>query len=149
MDSKDLAQYVDQERWLLNNGLISDTAKNNLYLYGALTNMDIKAVELDIDFAQKIVYYQLYVSRRLLKKFNAYNRLSTATSLVGLWRLRKLLKKEGNLNFSGMLNRFVKDFCGPYWSANVSVRNFADYKDGFEKEDGSVQQNVGNDRRLD
>ena len=149
MEHEDLLMYIDHERWLLNNNMISDTAKNTLYLYGALVHGDVKAIELDCDFGKKIVSYQIYVTKKLLKKLATYRRLSSASSVIELWRLRRLLKKEGNLNFQGMLNRFVKDFCGPKWQVNLDIRDIADYHDGYEQSNESAQPNNGADQQPD
>ena len=148
MDTEDLLMYIDHERWLLNNNMISDTAKNTLYLYGALLHTDVRAVELDCDFDKKLVSYQVYVTKKLLKKLKAYSQLSLANNVIELWRLRRLLKKEGNLNFRGMLNRFVKDFCGPRWEACLEIRDAADYHDGYEHSNVSEQDN-GTDKQSD
>lgn len=151
MDANELAKYVDQERWLLNSGLASDGAKNQLFMYGSIVHKDVRAVELSLDFENKLVSYQIYVDRKLLKKHKKYMELSTKKSLWGLWRFRRMLKKEGNLNFRHLLNRFVKTYCGPKWSIDLEVADIADYVDGFgdEVNETDAVANFSDDKRSD
>jgi hypothetical protein len=126
MDAK-LAEYIDQQRWLMNNALITDGAKNQLFVFGAIVHKNIHAIEMDLKVESKTVIYHLYVQPRLHRALRLYDRLFPSQSIFNMWRLRRLLRKEGNLNFSGMLNQFVKDFCGPQWKAEVDVRLARDY----------------------
>ena len=143
MDSKKLAEYIDQNRWLLNNGLVSDDVKNQLFFCGSIVHKDVQAVELDIEPEKKIVNYRIYVDEILIGKISRYNILSKSTGLIGMWRFKRLLKKEGTLDFQNLLNRFVQDFCGPKWSATVQVIGFNEYVEGLgdaSEADGGSQQ---------
>lgn len=131
MDSKEIVEYMDQQRWLLNNGLVSDGVKNQLFFCGSIVHKEVQAVELGIEAEKKSVQYRIYVNKDLLKKIELYNKLSTSTSLFGMWRFKRLLKKEGALDFRQILNKFVKDFCGPGWFAEVEVVDFAQYVDSI------------------
>lgn len=140
MDEKALSEYIDNQRWLMNNGLLNDSIKNQLFMYGSIVHKEVQAVELAVNVERKIVEYQVYVHSSLLKKINKYKELSTSNSLFGLWRFKRMLKKEGNLNFEGILVRFVKDFCGPKWNTTVKVLDIDEYIESFEKGDeGPVQ----------
>lgn len=148
MDSKrevNLEEYVDQRRWLLNNGLITDDIKNQLFLCGSVVHKEVQAVELTLDVMseQKVVHYTIYVEPGLLKKIAQYEVLSKSTSLFGMWRFKRLLKKEGALDFQQILNKFVKDYCGPKWSATVKTVDFNSYVEGLGDQSeagGSSQQ---------
>jgi hypothetical protein len=148
MDSKkeiNLEEYVDQRRWLLNNGLITDDIKNQLFLCGSIVHKEVQAVELDLDLTneQKIVNYTIYVESDLIKKIAKYEVLSKSTSLIGMWRFKRLLKKEGSLDFQQILSRFVKDFCGPKWSVTIKIVDFNTYVEGLgdqSETDGRGQQ---------
>lgn len=131
-----MEEYVDHRRWLLNNGLVTDDIKNQLFFCGSIVHKEVQAVELDIDADRKIVKYTIYVNPDLLKKIAKYHVLSKSDSLWGLWRFRQLLKKEGSLDFQEVLGKFVKDFCGPQWSSTVNTVDFNSYVDGFSGEDG-------------
>jgi hypothetical protein len=148
MDSQkevNLEEYVDQRRWLLNNGLITDDIKNQLFLCGSIVHREVQAVELDLDLTdeKKIVHYKIYVDSNLLKKIADYEVLSKSTSLFGMWRFKRLLKKEGSLDFQQILGRFVTDFCGPKWSVTVKIVDFNSYIEGLGEQsetDGQGQQ---------
>lgn len=138
-----IEEYVDQRRWLLNNGLITDDVKNQLFLYGSIVHKDIQAVELHVEPLTKLIQYKVYANTDLIKKIAQYHVLSKSTSLFGMWRFKRLLKKEGVLDFQRVLNNFVKDFCGPKWSVTVETVDFNSYVEGLGEQgeiDGRSQQ---------
>lgn len=142
MDIEKLSQQLDQQRWLLNNGLITDTVKDQLFFYGSIVHPDVQAVEVALKIEEKCVEYTVYFTKKTLNKISKYNKLATSTSLFGMWRFKRFLKREGTLNFQGMLNKFVKDFCGPSWSTKIDLVDFDVYVDsiGVESEpDGQSQ----------
>lgn len=145
MDQDNLAEYIDQQRWLMNNGLITDSVKNQLFFCGSIVHKDVQAVEVVVKPEQKLVEYKLYLPNKLLKKVEKYNQLSTATSLFGMWRFKRFLKKEGSLDFRSMLNNFVRDFCGSKWSVSVALADFDVYIDSIgdqgETDESSQQPN--------
>lgn len=143
MDLEKLTQQIDQHRWLLNNGLISETVKDQLFFFGSIIHPDVQAVEVKIKPEDRTVDYTVYFTKKTLKKIDKYNKLATSTSLLGMWRFKRFLKKEGTLNFHGMLDSFVKDFCGPSWNTKLTLVDFDVYVDdiGVEGEpDGTSQQ---------
>lgn len=140
MDSKkdlNLEEYVDQRRWLLNNGFIADDVKNQLFFCGSIAHREVQAVELDLNPEQRLVNYKIYVNSDLLKKIDLYHVLSKSTSLFGMWRFKRLLKKEGALDFQQILGKFVRDYCGPSWGVTVQVADFNTYVDGLGEQSGA------------
>ena len=126
-----LEEYVDQRRWLLNNGLITDDVKNQLFFCGSIVHKEVQAVELDLVPENRLVNYKIYVNDYLIQKIALYEVLSKSTTLFGMWRFKRLLKKEGALDFQQVLSNFVKDFCGPKWSVSVQVVDFNSYVEGL------------------
>lgn len=141
-----LEEYVDQRRWLLNNGLVTDDVKNQLFFCGSIVHKEVQAVEVKIEAEKKIVDYTIYVNKDLLKKIELYRVLSKSDSLFGLWRFKRLLKKEGSLDFQQILNSFVKDFCGPKWSVVVNTIDFETYVQDFEDYSGTSQSDQLSDK---
>lgn len=138
MDDNQISEYLDQSRWLLNNGMANDQVKNQLFMFGSIVHKEVQALEVDIVPENKLVKYQLFFKQAEISKANRYKELSTKTDLIGMWRFKRFLKKEGNLNFTGILNKFVKEYCGPSWSVQVEVADFDRYFDGAQGgEDGS------------
>ncbi len=138
-----LEEYVDQRRWLLNNGLITDDVKNQLFFCGSIVHKDVQAVEVEIIPETKLVQYKIYVDQDLIKKIGQYFVLSKSTSLFGMWRFKRFLKKEGALDFQQILGKFVKDFCGTKWNVSVEIVDFNSYVEGLGEQsgtDGSSQQ---------
>lgn len=128
------ADHIDQQRWLLNNGLLNDMHKDTLFMYGSIVHRDVKAVEVQINTEKKIVSYVLYLDVKSLKTIEDYSVLSQSTSIMGLWRFKRLLKKEGNLNISHLLKTFVKDYCGVNWNTELELKDYKNYEDGINKE---------------
>ena len=142
MNEAQLQEFLDQQRWLLNNGLVPDSAKNQLFFFGSIVHPDVEGIEVKIRPEDRFVDYTVYVGKPLLAKIAAYKKLSIATSVFGMWRFKRFLKKEGSLDFHGMLNSFVRDFCGPRWNAKVTILDSDVYVDsiGVEGEpDGPSQ----------
>ena len=131
-DQERLSHVLDTQRWLMNNGFLNDMIKDQLYMYGAIVHRNIEAVELDADVGKKSVSYKLYISKSLLSKHKKFLELRGQDSLWALWRFRRLLKKEGNLDFSVLLDNFIKSFCGPKWTSEVEVIDVEEYVDGYE-----------------
>jgi hypothetical protein len=138
-------EHLDHQRWLMNNGLLNDLHKDTLYLYGTLVHKDVQAIELNIDIENKILDYVIYISPKLFKSYVLYSRLRNTDSIIGLWRLKRLLKKKGNLNFMAILSGFVKDYCGPKWNIKLEIKDFSDYEDGFKE----INSGSGNNPQID
>jgi hypothetical protein len=138
MEKTDVTEIVDSDRWLLNNGLVSDNVKNQLFFCGSIVHKDVQAVEVRVTPEKKLVDYIIYVPPDLIKKIAKYNELSVSKSVFGMWRFKRLLKKEGCLDFQRILNSFVTDYCGPKWAAKANVISFDSYVDSLEvdNEDG-------------
>lgn len=144
MDSKkevSMEEYVDQRRWLLNNGFITDDVKNQLFFAGSIAHKEVQAVELDLEPENKKVHYKIYVDSNLIKKIGKYQALSKSTTLFGMWRFKRFLKREGALDFTQILNKLVKDFCGPTWLATVQVVDFNDYVEGLGEQSDTAESN--------
>lgn len=134
MESKkemNLEEYVDQRRWLLNNGFITDDVKNQLFFCGSIAHKEVQAVELDLEPEKKMVHYKIYVNSDLIEKISRYQVLSKSTTLFGMWRFKRFLKREGALDFPQILNKLVKDFCGTGWGATVDMVDFNNYVEGL------------------
>jgi hypothetical protein len=99
---------------------------------------DVQAVELEVNLEKKLVAYKIYLPKAVIDKANKYKILSVKKDLISLWRFKRLLKKEGNLNFQGILTKFIKDYCGAKWSATVDVLDFEKFSpSGDEGGDGN------------
>ena len=138
-------EHLDHQRWLMNNGLLNDLHKDTLYLYGTLVHKDVQAIELNIDIEKKTLDYIIYISPKLLQSYKLYNELRAADSIIGLWRLKRLLKKKGNLNFMAILSGFVKDYCGPKWNIKLEIKDFSSYEEGYKE----INDGSGNDPQID
>jgi len=134
MEKIDVAQIMDSDRWLLNNGLVSDNVKNQLFFCGSIVHKDVRAVELKITPEAKLVDYIIYVPSGLLKKIAQYNKLSISKSLFDMWRFKRLLQREGCLDFQKILSSFVMDYCGPKWTTKANIISFDLYVDRLEAE---------------
>lgn len=144
MEKTDVTEIMDSDRWLLNNGLVSDTIKNQLFFCGSIVHKDVQAVEVKVTPEKKLVDYIIYVAPSLLAKIARYQKLSSSKSIFGLWRFKRLLKREGCLDFQKILNSFVTDYCGPKWNTQVSIINFDSYVDSLSSDTESEPDNEDN-----
>jgi hypothetical protein len=149
METSEIEKNLDSDRWLLNNGLVSDNVKNQLFFCGSIVHKDVQAVELKIRPETRLVDYIIYIPPGLIKKIAKYNQLSVAKSVFGMWRFKRLLKKEGCLDFQKVLNSFVIDYCGPKWAAKASILSSDLYVDSLEVEnedskDGELNKSSDN-----
>ena len=67
---------LEHQRWLLNNNLVSDEIKDNLFIYGHILHTNVRYVDLDIDFTGKIITYTIFFDTKELSKINKFNELS-------------------------------------------------------------------------
>lgn len=147
MQNAELVKMIDQERWLLNNGLISDSVKNQLFFCGSIVHKDILALDVNIDSAQKLVDYTLYVADNLLSKIEKYKNLSKATTIYRMWKFKRILKKEGCLDFNQVLGSFIAEYCGPNWNTKVNVLGFDAYVDSIKGQDETGATDKSSDAR--
>ena len=135
-------ETLDQQRWLLNNGLFTDAVKDNLYLFGAVVHKDVVSLETVVDMNAKTIQYILYVKPSLIRYLYKYDKLLKSQSIFNMWRLKRLLKRQGNLNLLGMLDGFVKTLCGPAWQAKIDIKKDSEYVD-----EPPVPSNNGDDKQ--
>lgn len=129
MEEFKLEDQLEHHRWLLNNGIVDDWVKNNLYMYGSLVHRNALAVTLDIDVSKKIIHYTVYFDDKMMDTIDKFTRWQKSDSIITLWRLKRLIKREGNLNFESIVQKFVSDFCGRSWTATLTVDNVSNYKE--------------------
>lgn len=146
---EELEQYVDQRRWLLNNGLVTDDVKNQLFFCGSIVHREVQAVELELEAENKLVKYKIYIDKDLMNKIDTYNVLSKSTSLFGMWRFKRFLKKEGALDFRQILNKFVKDYCGASWNVSVELVDFNTYVEGLGEQSEIVNASQLSNKQSD
>jgi hypothetical protein len=132
MESKNLNEFIDHQRWLISIGVIPAAVKDSLFLYGSIVNEGVTAVEVDINVATRNIFYRLFLNKQAAAAYFKYLKLQDKKDLFSLWRKRRLLKKYGNLNLKGLLERCVGDLCGPKWSVSLSVFNDTEYSDDQE-----------------
>lgn len=134
MTEFDPIDHMSHQRWLMDRGMINDLHKDTLFMYGSIVHMEIKAVHCKIKPEDKNVIYIIYIPASLLKKSKKFCELKRSTSIFGLWRFKRMLEAEGNLDLEFMVDKFVKDYCGPKWKASVEIEDFVNYEDGLEEE---------------
>jgi hypothetical protein len=129
METKEINSLVDHNRWLLNNGIMPEVAKNNLFMYGSIAHKDVRAVEVEVDSEKRSITYILYLDKSLIKTINTFKNLLNKKDILSLWRLKRILNKHGNLDLTNALQKFVKDYCGPKWTTIVDIKDVMDYKE--------------------
>lgn len=136
------AQLIDHKRWLLNNGLADNGIKNDLFMYGAVCHPKVKAVNLDVDFLKKSVYYDLYFDKSTLERIGKFKKLAENDTIFNLWRLRRMVKKYGNLHVEQILRNFIGDYAGPNWSTDIRLHDVTTYvQEAKETTNGDAEIN--------
>lgn len=123
----DIKENLEHQRWLIDNGIITDMHKDNLYIYGAICHPGIQAVELEIKVEDKKLKYILYIDKKLEKILNEFYRLRESKTIWGLWRLKRILKKNGNLNISNLISKMISTYLGPKWVSEVEIKSINEY----------------------
>lgn len=129
VDFSSVESLVDHHRWLLNNGIVHDSIKNQLFMYGSIVHKNVLALELSVEVEKKTITYKIYLDSKTLKKISKFNNLKNDNSFLGLFLLKRFIKKEGNLDFKGILGTFIKDYCGPNWLVTLEILDFNNYKE--------------------
>jgi hypothetical protein len=127
--SGSMADHLNLQRWLIEHGLFTDEIKNSLYAYGALAHQSIDALHVSIDHEKAVVHYKLYCPTKLLENVARYNQWKNSSKIFDMWRLKRLLKKERNLDFQSILTTFVRDLCGKRWNVTVKLEDVASFVD--------------------
>jgi hypothetical protein len=109
-------------------------------MYGSLVHRDVAALNLEIDVAKKTIKYTAFFDDAMMEKIRRFNEWQHSDSIITLWRLKRLIKKEGNLNFELIVQKFVRDFCGPSWVTTLTVDNVSNYVDSDEQRTGEDLQ---------
>lgn len=125
----DVTEHIDLQRWLINSNMINDLHKNTIFMYGSLLNKDVKAVEADINVEHRLISYKIYIPYNILTLKQKMAGLSTNQSIIGLWRYKRMLAKNGNLDFQAIASKFIKDYLGPNWNTKVDVLDIENYDD--------------------
>ena len=115
-----IGDFLDTEKWLMRFGMVSDAAKNDIYLYGYLIHPTlVNNVEVGIDCEKKLVKYEIWISKKLYKAHLSFLKLRYKEDLISLFRTWFLCKKYGRLNFNTILEKFISDRCGEEWKVEV------------------------------
>jgi hypothetical protein len=134
MDEKDLANYLDHQRWLINNGLLNPIVQDNLFMYGTLAHPDLKELDVSVDVLNKHINYILFFDTKMISAINKFNDLILKKNFWGILRLWFFLKRHGNLDFKSPLQRMVSDYCGAKWTIDVQVKHVSEYQREFKQE---------------
>lgn len=130
-----ISEHLDQQRWLLNNGLVTPAAQDNLYAYGYFSHPQVTNVLVTVDVATKSISYQIFLPNRILTLVDKLAKYRKSNSILSLLLMRRLLKKEGNLDIKTILTKFVKDYCGPSWRVEVALFKESDYREPVPEPD--------------
>jgi len=136
----ELNDHLDHQRWLINNGFINDLHKDTLFMYGSIVHKDVVSLEVQIDKDNKRVAYTAYVLPVLLKKIKQFEELRKDNTMFGLWCFKRILKKEGNLDLKFIVDKFVKDYCGPAWSASLDMKDISGYNEEPETDNKPINE---------
>ena len=130
----DLSEVISTEQWFLQNHIVTDQVKNDIFLYGSAVHPTaIEAVVTIIDVAKKIVNYELYINEDIYKLFLLFKKKQAKKDIISLWLFKRFIKKNGNLDFkilfNNKLNHLINLRCGSDWKAEAELYPMSKYKD--------------------
>lgn len=127
-------QYVDSRRWLINNNLITDSIKNDLFVLATVIDTKILAISLDINFKSKMIDYVIYTDSITMFRYRVAKKLRSNKVLYYLLckRLRVFEDIDGH---EDMLNNNLALTLGPSWKASLRFIHISSY--------GRIENNEG------
>ena len=108
-------------RWSVNSGLITGTAQTLLYSCAAMCHPAVKGVEMSIDPENKSIEYALILDGKDYSQFRKFQRLSASDSIISLWRLRRMVRKQGGFDLQTLVQTEVNRILGVDWTVVVNV----------------------------
>jgi hypothetical protein len=108
-------------RWSVNSGLITGTAQTLLYSCAAMCHPSVRSVEMSLDIEKKSIEYALMLDSKDYSQFRKFQRLSSSDSIISLWRLRRMVRKQGSFDLQTLVQTEVNRILGVDWTVTVSV----------------------------
>lgn len=108
-------------RWSVNSGLITGTAQTLLYSCAAMCHPAVRSVEMSLDTENKSIEYALILDNKDYNLFRKFQRLSASDSIISLWRLRRMVRKQGSFDLQTLVQTEVNRILGVDWTVVVSV----------------------------
>lgn len=121
-----IEQIVSTDRWLVNNGLFSESIQQNLFGFACLSHPSVNhsTVKVVVDAENRNVSFEIGLSKGLLR-YRLYkwiqNKLKGSRSLLCMWLHVKLLRRNILIDVEVILRKFVKDYLGNKWNVEVDV----------------------------
>jgi len=121
---EELNKLLNTDRWLLRSGLVSDSAQDNLLLYGNIASVLVDDVEVAIDVNARVIHYWIYLKNKNLSKYHkfmkAWNKYKEPTTIWQKWRKLRLIKKSVYMNVVDNLSMLVHSYI-PSYSVKIEV----------------------------
>jgi hypothetical protein len=108
-------------RWSVNSGLVTGTAQTLLYSCAAMCHPAVRNVEMSLDVERKIIEYTLGLDSKDHAMFSKFKKLSTSDSIISLWRLRRMVRKQGSFDLQTLVKTEVNRILGEEWTVIVDV----------------------------
>lgn len=128
----DIDRSLSTSRWLLENGLIDESIRENLVCYGYLASEDVVDFEVTFDIKKKSIHYRFFLEKEGLDRYNKYLRIAgkKPTSIFGKWlklrALKKLIPDGGHcINIESNIKLFLRNFL-PDFSVRIDIYDIAD-----------------------
>lgn len=139
--------FTNPESWLLSMGYMSDSAKQNLTLYGYMSVPGVQAAECVVDSSKHLVRYVVALDQRAWRWYKLQKwLLSSPRGLLGKLLLLLILRWKGSYEPEQRISRCAIDYLGKGWSAKVEVvsaREYVKLTSGSRREGWFLQEGDG------
>lgn len=120
-DTRNTPFDTPDDVWLLNLGVVSEHAEQNLLLYGYIACPGILNVELLVDVDKLNIKYAVVLDRKANFLHRLQLRLASKRTLIRKIMFLLFLKWFGSYDPAVRIARCVRDYAGPTWKTQVEV----------------------------
>jgi hypothetical protein len=105
---------------------MTGTSQTLLYACAAMAHPSVRAVSMSVDVESKLIAYELEIDSKTFKLMDKIVRLAAKGSIIGLWRLRRIVRKHGNLDIRSLVYNEAMKILGNDWRVKVDIRDEAE-----------------------
>lgn len=107
-----ITETVGSDRWLLENGLISESVQQHLVAFGWLSSDFVSDVEVILDTKNKQVTYKVVLNKQGYKKYLQFKKWlpKKPKTIFGMYLKLRAVRDAIKINVEANLQRFVSDY---------------------------------------
>lgn len=121
-----LEEFLNIDRWLVKNGLVSESVQENLFAYACLSHPGVitNETEVIVNVKEKVIEFKIAIEKGYTKYMRykwMLNKLKDSKSIPLLWLKLRIMKKNNMIDVERILKKMVSDYLGRAWTVKVEV----------------------------